>query len=197
MAFCVKSGGATQLPPETNQRAKNNQTRTHQHNHEQRTTPPGEQRTENHTHQKADHSKTKQNHHRQKKHTNHTPTPTSNHTSNKQAHTPNTPRNQDNTPSTQKHQERTEPQHRSNSKSNKKYTATSKNTTQTHQEAWRNTRYNRTGGANVTHTTAEVAQHSGTQLQKRGEEYKQQQKAQTVCKNTAKTHENAKQKQSF
>jgi hypothetical protein len=42
-----------------------------------------------------------------------------------------------------------------------------------------------------------VAQHSGTQLQKRGGEYKQQQKQQSFCKSHAKTHEKAMIKQTF
>jgi hypothetical protein len=49
----------------------------------------------------------------------------------------------------------------------------------------------------VTHTTAEVAQHSGTQLQKRGGEYKQQQKQQSFCKTHSKNTENTKLKQTF
>jgi hypothetical protein len=42
-----------------------------------------------------------------------------------------------------------------------------------------------------------VAQHSGTQLQKRGGECKQQQKAQSFCKNTQKNTEKAIIKQCF
>lgn len=47
----------------------------------------------------------------------------------------------------------------------------------------------------MTHTTAEVAQHSGERQQKRGDASIKQQKAQNNCKKHTKSHEKPKKKQ--
>ena len=49
----------------------------------------------------------------------------------------------------------------------------------------------------MTHTTAEVAQHSGRRQQKRGGEYKQHKQQQTNCKTHSKNTEKAMIKQCF
>jgi hypothetical protein len=49
----------------------------------------------------------------------------------------------------------------------------------------------------VTRTTARVAQHSGTQLQKRGGDTQQHKQQQTNCKTHSKNTENTKLKQCF
>lgn len=49
----------------------------------------------------------------------------------------------------------------------------------------------------MTRTTAEVAQHSGTAQQKRGDASTKQQKAQNNCKKHTKSHEKPKKKQCF
>mgnify|MGYP007057705396 CR=1 FL=1 len=132
-------------------------------------------------------TKTHQNHPKKKHTSNQT------HTSTKQQHTQQTTKPGRHKPHTTRSQKTRH--HRGNR--GRKYSKTDSTTSKRGEEAHRNTRYNRREGANVTHTTAEVAQHSGTQLQKRGGDAKQHKQQQINCKTHSKNTENTMIKQTF